>query len=256
MKTPLRQFPNFHVLDHPLIQHKLSLMRDKAAPTILFRQLLKEIALLMGYEVTRDLPMTQQPIETPVAPMIAPTIAGKKIAVVAILRAGLGMAEAMIELIPAARVGHIGLYRDPKTKRPVQYFDLDAWQDSTGPHDVRYARVPDVQWIVPENWHPESGAVYASGGLTWGALWLPAVIMRNFWPVGEHHFLLRPGGHLRLKWGDRWDVVVDEDRAVVNGRSLKLTERATYLVDEACHQSRVLDFGKADPVVIDREGIL
>ena len=102
MKTPLGKFPNFHVVDHPLIQHKLSLMRDKRTPTILFRQLLKEIALLMGYELTRDLPMTQQPIETPVAMMMAPAIAGKKIAVVAILRAGLGMAEAMIELIPAA----------------------------------------------------------------------------------------------------------------------------------------------------------
>jgi len=122
MKTPLKQFPNFHVLNHPLIQHKLSLMRDKSTPTILFRQLLKEIALLMGYEVTRNLPMTEVEIETPVAPMVAPIIKGKKIAVVAILRAGLGMAESMIELIPSARVGHIGLYRDPKTKRPVQYF--------------------------------------------------------------------------------------------------------------------------------------
>ena len=122
MSVPRPVFHNFNVLDHPLIQHKLTLMRDKGTPTILFRQLLKEIALLMGYEVTRDLPMTRQHIETPVAPMDAPTIAGKKIAVVAILRAGLGMAEAMIELIPAARVGHIGLYRDPKTKRPVQYF--------------------------------------------------------------------------------------------------------------------------------------
>jgi len=122
MKTPLKQFPNFHVLNHPLIQHKLSLMRDKSTPTILFRQLLKEIALLMGYELTRNLPMTEVEIETPVAPMVAPIIKGKKIAVVAILRAGLGMAESMIELIPSARVGHIGLYRDPKTKRPVQYF--------------------------------------------------------------------------------------------------------------------------------------
>ena len=122
MITPLPQFPNFHVLDHPLIQHKLSLMRDRGTSTLLFRQLLKEIALLMGYEVTRDLPMTREPIETPLARMDAPTIAGKKVAVVAILRAGLGMAEAMIELIPAARVGHIGLYRDPATKRPVQYF--------------------------------------------------------------------------------------------------------------------------------------
>jgi uracil phosphoribosyltransferase len=122
MIAPLRQFPNFHVLDHPLIQHKLSIMRDRRTPTILFRQLLKEIALLMGYEVTRDLPMTRERIETPLQVMDAPTIAGKKVAVVAILRAGLGMAESMIELIPSARVGHIGLYRDPKTKRPVQYF--------------------------------------------------------------------------------------------------------------------------------------
>jgi uracil phosphoribosyltransferase len=122
MQTPRAEFPNFHVLDHPLIQHKLSLMRDKTTPTILFRQLLKEIALLMGYEVTRSLPITRQRIETPLAVMDAPTIAGKKVAVVAILRAGLGMAESMIELIPSARMGHIGLYRDPVTKRPVQYF--------------------------------------------------------------------------------------------------------------------------------------
>ena len=122
MTTPLPQYPNFQVLDHPLIQHKLSLMRDRRTPTILFRQLLKEIALLMGYEVTRDLPMTRERIETPLAAMEAPTIAGKKVAVVAILRAGLGMAESMIELIPSARMGHIGLYRDPQTKRPVQYF--------------------------------------------------------------------------------------------------------------------------------------
>ena len=122
MTTPLPQYPNFQVLDHPLIQHKLSLMRDRRTPTILFRQLLKEIALLMGYEVTRDLPITRERIETPLAAMEAPTIAGKKVAVVAILRAGLGMAESMIELIPSARMGHIGLYRDPQTKRPVQYF--------------------------------------------------------------------------------------------------------------------------------------
>src|SRR5262245_33213422 len=122
MQTPLPEFPNFHVLDHPLIQHKLSIMRDKRTPTILFRQLLGEIALLMGYEVTRDLPLTTEHIETPLQAMDAPTIAGKKVAVVAILRAGLGMAEAMIALIPSARVGHIGLYRDPATRRPVQYF--------------------------------------------------------------------------------------------------------------------------------------
>src|SRR5690349_16125620 len=118
------EFPQLFVMDHPLIQHKLSLMRDKSTPTILFRQLLKEIALLMGYEVTRNLPMTEQAIETPVAAMVAPVIKGKKIAVVAILRAGLGIAESMIELIASVRVGHIGLYRDRRTRRAVQDFSM------------------------------------------------------------------------------------------------------------------------------------
>ena len=116
------RFPSLHVLDHPLIQHKLSLMRDRRTPTIQFRLLLKEIALLMGYEITRSLPLTSEEIETPVAPMVAPVIAGKKVAIVSILRAGLVMADGLQELIPSARVGHIGLYRDPVTKRPVEYF--------------------------------------------------------------------------------------------------------------------------------------
>ncbi len=115
-------FPNLHLLDHPLIQHKLTLMRDRRTPTIQFRRLLHEVALLMGYEVTRDLPMMSEPIETPVAPMDAPIIAGKKVAIVAVLRAGLGMMDGLLELIPSARIGHIGLYRDEKTKRPVEYF--------------------------------------------------------------------------------------------------------------------------------------
>lgn len=115
-------FPNLFVLDHPLIQHKLSLMRDKRTPTIQFRHLLREIALLMGYEISRDLPLTTERIETPLAVMEAPVIAGKKVAVVAILRAGLGMVDGLLDLIPAARVGHIGLYRDPETRRPVEYF--------------------------------------------------------------------------------------------------------------------------------------
>jgi uracil phosphoribosyltransferase len=110
------------VLDHPLIQHKLSLMRDKRTPTILFRQLLREIAMMMGYEVTRDLPLATERIETPLTPMDAPVIAGKKIALVAVLRAGLGMVEGLADLIPGARIGHIGLYRDPKTHEPVEYF--------------------------------------------------------------------------------------------------------------------------------------
>ena len=122
MTSRAARFPSLQVLDHPLIQHKLSIMRDRRTPTILFRQLLKEIALLMGYEITRDLPLTSEPIETPVAPMNAPVIAGKKVAIVSILRAGLVMADGLQELIPSARVGHIGLYRDPVTKRPVEYF--------------------------------------------------------------------------------------------------------------------------------------
>jgi uracil phosphoribosyltransferase len=122
MTADASQFPNLHVLDHPLIQHKLTLMRDKRTPTIQFRQLLREVALLMGYEVTRDLPVMREAIETPVGPTRAPLIAGKKVAVVAVLRAGLGMVDGLQELIPAARIGHIGLYRDEKTKRPVEYF--------------------------------------------------------------------------------------------------------------------------------------
>lgn len=122
MVTTFKEFPSLNVLDHPLIQHKLSMMRDKATPTTLFRQLLKEIALLMGYELTRNLPMTTQEIETPITAMQAPVIKGKKIAVVPILRAGLGMADGLMELVPAARMGHIGLYRDHDTKRPVEYF--------------------------------------------------------------------------------------------------------------------------------------
>lgn len=122
MVKTFKEFPTLNVLDHPLIQHKLSIMRDKGTPTTLFRQLLKEIALLMGYELTRDLPMTTQEIETPITVMQAPVIKGKKIAVVPILRAGLGMADGLMELVPAARMGHIGLYRDHETKRPVEYF--------------------------------------------------------------------------------------------------------------------------------------
>jgi len=114
-------FPNLFVFDHPLIQHKLSCMRDKTRSTMGFRQLLREIALLMGYEITRDLPLTTQTIETPLCAMDAPVIEGKKLAVVPILRAGLVMAEGLMELVPAAREGHIGLYRDHETKRPVEY---------------------------------------------------------------------------------------------------------------------------------------
>ncbi len=121
MKTA-EAFPGLVILDHPLIQHKLSLMRRADTSTRTFRDLLKEISLLMGYEITRDLPLEYGPIQTPVAPMPdAPMIAGKKVAVVPILRAGTGMADGLLELMPSARLGHIGLYRDPGTHRPVEY---------------------------------------------------------------------------------------------------------------------------------------
>ncbi|MFP5406518.1 MAG: uracil phosphoribosyltransferase [Gammaproteobacteria bacterium] len=115
------RFPNLFIVDHPLIQHKLSHMRDRATSTRTFRELLREITLLMGYEITRDMPLTTRQIETPLAPMQAPVIAGKKVAVVPVLRAGLGMADGLLELIPSAREGHIGLYRG-EDHRPVEYY--------------------------------------------------------------------------------------------------------------------------------------
>jgi uracil phosphoribosyltransferase len=116
-----KAFPNLHVATHPLIQHKLTQMRKVETPKHEFRQLLREIALLMGYELTRDLPLTHQTIQTPVATMEAPVIDGKRIAIVPILRAGLGMADGLLELMPQAFEGHIGMYRDPVTKHPVEY---------------------------------------------------------------------------------------------------------------------------------------
>ena len=111
-----------HIIDHPLVQHKLTLMRDKSASTSKFRKLLKEIAMLMGYEVTRDFPLTYEEIETPLQKMNAPKIAGKKVVIAPILRAGLGMVEGLTELIPSARIGHIGMYRDEETCLPVFYY--------------------------------------------------------------------------------------------------------------------------------------
>ncbi len=110
------------VVTHPLVQHKLSIMRDKDTSTKTFRQLLREISLLLAYEVTRELPMTTRRIETPLEPMDAPSIEGKKLALVSILRAGNGLLDGILELIPAARVGFVGLYRDPETLQPVQYY--------------------------------------------------------------------------------------------------------------------------------------
>jgi uracil phosphoribosyltransferase len=113
---------NVHVIDHPLVQHKLTLMRSKETSTSTFRALLREISMLLGYEICRDLPTTRVPIETPVAPMLAPVLDGKKIVIISILRAGTGILDGMLEILPSARVGHIGLYRDPKTLAAVEYF--------------------------------------------------------------------------------------------------------------------------------------
>ena len=111
-----------HVIDHPLVQHKLTIMRDKNTSTLKFRQALQEISMLMGYEITRDFPLTYTDIETPLQPMKAPTIAGKKVVIAPILRAGLGMVDGLLTLIPSARVGHIGMYRDEETCKPVFYY--------------------------------------------------------------------------------------------------------------------------------------
>ena len=110
------------VMDHPLIQHKVTLMRKKETGSKDFRNLLEEITMLMGYEITRDLPLEDVEIETPVAKMIGKQISGKKKGIVPVLRAGLGMVQGMLNLIPTAKVGHIGLYRDPQTLEPVEYY--------------------------------------------------------------------------------------------------------------------------------------
>ena len=110
------------VVDHPLVQHKLTLMRNKSTPTNQFRQLLREISHLIAYEVTRNLPLENRVIETPMTRMQAPVLAGKKLALVSILRAGNGLLDGILDLIPSARVGFVGLYRDEKTLKPVQYY--------------------------------------------------------------------------------------------------------------------------------------
>ena len=111
-----------HIIDHPLVLHKLSIMRNKETSTMKFRQLLQEISMLMGYEITRDFPLEYEEIETPLTKMNAPKLAGKKVVVVPILRAGLGMVDGLTMLIPSARIGHIGLYRDEETCKPVFYY--------------------------------------------------------------------------------------------------------------------------------------
>ena len=119
-----------HIIDHPLVQHKLGIMRDAGTGSKDFRELLKEISMLMGYEITRDLPLENIEIQTPMRKMTGRTIAGRKLAIVPILRAGIGMVDGLLSLLPVAKVGHIGLYRDETTHKPVPYyckmpFDID-----------------------------------------------------------------------------------------------------------------------------------
>ncbi len=117
-----KTFPNCTVVDHPLIKHKLTLMRRVETSTASFRALLEEISLLLGYEAMRDLRLTEEEIQTPLQQMKAPVLEGKKLVLVAILRAGQGILDGMLDLVPSARVGHIGLYRDPKTLTAVEYY--------------------------------------------------------------------------------------------------------------------------------------
>ncbi|SHF19429.1 uracil phosphoribosyltransferase [Litoreibacter ascidiaceicola] len=118
----MTDIPHLTVVDHPLVQHKLTLMREKDTPTAVFRQLLREISQFLAYEVTRNLEMETKRIETPMQEMDAPTLAGRKLALISILRAGNGLLDGMLELIPSARVGFVGLYRDEETLQPVQYY--------------------------------------------------------------------------------------------------------------------------------------
>jgi len=118
----MTSLPHLTHVTHPLVQHKLTLMRDKDTPTAVFRQLLREISQLLAYEITRELPMTTKKIETPMESMDAPTLEGRKLALISILRAGNGLLDGMLELIPSARVGFVGLYRDEETLQPVQYY--------------------------------------------------------------------------------------------------------------------------------------
>lgn len=123
----------FQVIDHPLIQHKLTIIRDKNCGTKVFREVVNEIAMLMAYEVSRDMPLEDVTIETPMGETVQKTLSGKKVAIIPILRAGIGMVDGILELIPAAKVGHVGLYRDHESLEPVEYFikmppDIDERQ--------------------------------------------------------------------------------------------------------------------------------
>ncbi len=120
--TPDAEFPSLVLVRHPLVRHKLTLLRDRRTPTKIFKELVDEIATLMAYEATRDLPLAPVPVETPLEVMTGEAVSGKKLTLVPILRAGLGMVEGILRLVPAARVGHVGLYRDHSTLEPVDYY--------------------------------------------------------------------------------------------------------------------------------------
>ncbi len=134
-------------------------------------------------------------------------------------------------------------------ERPVQDVGLEEFDGVS--KDMRRVRVAGVQWISPENWNPETGEVNGSGGVNWGGLWVPAVIMRHFWPLSGNRVLLRPGGKFALRWGKRWEVAVEDDLAVLNGNKYHLPEQGTYLLDEKTQRIELLEPGKADPVVIN-----
>ena len=119
---PEQEFPSLVLVRHPLVRHKLTILRDRRTPTKIFKELVDEIATLMAYEATRDLPLEPAPVETPLELMTGEAVSGKKLTLVPILRAGLGMVEGVLRLVPAARVGHIGLYRDHSTLEPVDYY--------------------------------------------------------------------------------------------------------------------------------------
>lgn len=118
----MKKKDNVHLIDHPLVQHKLTIMRDKNTGTQAFRQLIREISILMGYEILRDMPMEEVEVETPLEKMKSKVLAGKKMCIVPILRAGTGFLDGLLDLVPLAKVGHIGLYRDPETLSPVEYY--------------------------------------------------------------------------------------------------------------------------------------
>lgn len=122
MPNPTLPIPTLTVIDHPLVQHKLTLLRRRETPTARFHEVMREVSQLMGYELTRDLPLEDRPVETPLASFDAPLLTGKKLCLVSILRAGQGLLDGMRTLLPSARIGHIGLYRDQETLTPVEYF--------------------------------------------------------------------------------------------------------------------------------------